>query len=178
VGALSIDPDTSDAYRASAGILMVRRRFEEAAAAARKAAKLGFNLPDVMAFAGFVLTCCGYAEEAVRQIRSALPLNGPNHQAWHFGVLGNALRLAGRPDEAMAAFRAYHARIPGLGLADIVMLQEQAGALDEARRTAAELAVLRPTFTIASWMRTQFRVDEEQMARDLASLRAAGVREA
>jgi adenylate cyclase len=175
--ALAIDPDTPDAHRAAAGILMLRSRFEEAAAAARRAAKLGFNLPDVLAFSGFVLTCCGHAEEAIGQIKRALPLNGPNHQPWHFGVLGNALRLAGRTEEALAAFRAYHARSPGFGLADIVMLQEQAGLLDEAHETAAELAVLRPTFTVASWLRTQFRVDTEQMAYDLASLRAAGVRE-
>jgi adenylate cyclase len=175
--ALAIDPDTPDAHRAAAGILMLRSRFEEAAAAARRASKLGFNLPDVLVFSGFVLTCCGYAEEAIGQIKKALPLNGPNHQPWHFGVLGNALRLAGRIEEAMVAFRAYHARSPGFGLADIVMLQGQAGRIDEARETAAELAVLRPTFTVASWLRTQFRVDQEQMAVDLASLRAAGVRE-
>ena len=101
--------------------------------AARRAAKLGFNLPDVLAFTGFVLTCCGHAEEAVGQIKKALPLNGPNAQAWHFGVLGNALRLAGRTEEAVAAFRAFHARSPGFGLADIVMIQEQAGRIEEAR---------------------------------------------
>jgi adenylate cyclase len=175
--ALAIDPATPDAHRAAAGVLMGRERFEEAAAAARRAAKLGFNLPDVLGFTGFVLTCCGHAEEAVGQIRKALPLNGPNHQPWHFGVLGNAFRLAGRAEEAMAAFQAYHARSPGFGLADIVMIQEQGGQIDDARETAAQLAVLRPAFTATSWLRTQFRIDKEQMARDLASLRAAGVRE-
>jgi adenylate cyclase len=175
--ALAIDPATPDAHRAAAGILMVRSRFEEAADAARRAAKLGFNLPDVLAFAGFVLTCCGHAEEAIVQIKKALPLNGPNHQPWHFGVLGNAFRLAGRPEEAMAAFLAYHARSPGFGLADIVMIQEQAGHHEEARATAAELSVSRPTFTVMAWLRTQFRVDKEQMAADLRSLRNAGVRE-
>jgi adenylate cyclase len=175
--ALAIDPETPDAHRAAAGILMLRSRFEEAAAAARRGAKLGFNLPDVLVFTGFVLTCCGYADEAVDQIKRALPLNGPNHQPWHFGVLGNALRLAGRTEEALAAFRAYHARSPGFGLADIVMIQEQAGHLEDARTTAAQLAAARPTFTVASWLRTQFRVDTEQLAADTASLRAAGVPE-
>jgi adenylate cyclase len=175
--ALAIDPETPDAHRAAAGILMLRSRFEEAAVAARRAAKLGFNLPDVLVFSGFVLTCCGHAEEAIGPIMKALPLNGPNHQPWHFGVLGNAFRLAGRSEEAMAAFQAYHARSPGFGLADIVMIEEQAGRLDEARRIATELAVLRPTFSVAYWLRTQFRVDKEQMAADLRSLRNAGVRE-
>jgi hypothetical protein len=40
-----------------------------------------------------------------------------------------------------------------------------------------ELAKKRPSFSVTSWLRTQFRNDAEQMAADLASLRAAGVPE-
>jgi adenylate cyclase len=174
--ALAIDPESADAYRSAAGVLLLRSRFEEAAAAARKAAMLGPSLPDVLVFGGFVLTCCGYASEAVSQVEKALALN-PIYHPWYLGVLGNAYRLGGRPDEAMAAFRAYHARSPGFGLADIVMLQEQAGRLEEARETAAQLAFARPSFSVMYWHQTQFRVDREQMAADLASLRAAGVPE-
>ena len=71
---------------------------------------------------------------------------------WYLGVLGNAYRLAGRTEEAMAAFRAYHARSPGFGLADIVMIQEQAGQLDDARETAAQLVAARPAFTVKYWL--------------------------
>src|SRR5262249_15545330 len=46
--ALSIDPATPDAHRSASGILLLKSRFDEAAAAARKAAKLGPNLPDVL----------------------------------------------------------------------------------------------------------------------------------
>jgi adenylate cyclase len=175
--ALTIDPATPDAHRVAAGILLLQSRFEEAAAAARRAAKFGPSLPDVLVFAGFVLTCCGYGAEAVGQIRKGLAFNGPNFQPWHLGVLGNAYRVAGRTDEAMAAFRSYHERSPGFGLADIVMIQEQAGRLEEARRTAMQLIAARPAFTVNYWLRTQFRVDTGQMEADLASLRAAGVPE-
>ena len=85
--------------------------------------------------------------------------------------------LSGRSDHAERAFRGYHEREPGYGLADIVMIQEQAGHLDEARQTAAQLAERRPTFTVASYLRTQFRRDTDQLAADVASLRAAGVPE-
>lgn len=174
--ALSIDPATADAHRAASGILLVRSHFDEAAAAARKAATFGPSLSDVLVFGGFVLTCCGYAAEAIGQIEKAFALS-PNYQAWHLGVLGNAYRLTGRSEEAIAAFRAFHARSPGFGLADIVMVQEQAGDIETARATAAELAATRPTFTIASWLKTQFRKDVERLAADEASLRAAGVPE-
>ena len=174
--ALSIDPDSPDAHRAAAGILLLRSRFEEAAAAARRAAKLGLNLPDVLVFGGFVLTCCGRASEAIAQIEKALALN-PIFHPWYLGVLGNAYRLAGRREEAIAAFQGYHARSPGFGLADIVMIEEQAGCLDKARETAMQLVAARPSFTVTFFVRTQFRSDVEQLAADVASLRAAGVPE-
>ncbi len=174
--ALSIDPATPDAHRSASGILLLKSRFDEAAAAARKAAKLGPNLPDVLVFGGFVLTCCGQAEEAIGQIEKAMTLS-PNYQAWYLGVLGNAYRLAGRPKEAMAAFRGYHARSPGYGLADTVMIQDQAGLIEEARETAVQLIAARPTFTVTSFLGTQFRSDVDQLAADVASLRAAGVPE-
>jgi hypothetical protein len=74
-------------------------------------------------------------------------------------------------------FLAYHARNPGYGLADIVMIKEQAGQLDEARAFGAQLVAARPTFTVASWARTQCRSDVDQMVADLASLRAVGLPE-
>lgn len=174
--ALAIDSENPDAYRSASGILLLRSRFDEAAAAARKAAKLGPNLADVLVFGGFVLTCCGSAPEAIAQIERAFVLS-PIHPAWYLGVLGNAYRIGARPEEAIAAFRGYHARSPGHGLADIVMIQEQAGLIKEARETAVQLIATRPTFTITSWLRTQFRSDVGQLAADLASLRAAGVAE-
>jgi adenylate cyclase len=174
--ALSIDPACADAYRSSAGVLLLRGRLEGAMVAARKAAKLGPSLPDVLVHGGFVLTCCGHAAEAIDQIEKALALN-PIYHAWYLGVLGNAYRLVGRSEEAAALFRSFHARSPGYGLADIVMIEEQAGRLDDARATAAQLVAARPDFTVTSWLRTQFRVDAGQMQADTASLRAAGVPE-
>lgn len=174
--ALSIDPESADAHRSAAGILLLRSQFEEAAAAARKAAKLGPSLPDVLVHGGFVLSCCGYAAEAIGQLEKAMALS-PIYHAWYLGVLGNAYRLAGRPEEAVAAFRGFHARSPGYGLADIVMMEEQAGRPIDARETAAQLIAAHPSFTVTSWLRTQFRIDIEQLAADTASLRAAGVPE-
>ena len=174
--ALELDPDNPDAYRALSGILLLKSRFADAADAARNSVKLGSNLPDALAFAAFVLSCCGYAAEGIRHIERAISLS-PNYQAWYLGVLGNAYRLAGRPDEAIEAFQGYHAREPGYGLADIIMIKVPSGRSDEARKIAMELAKKRPSFSVTSWLRTQFRNDAEQMAADLASLRAAGVPE-
>ena len=174
--ALAIDPENPDAHRAAAGILLLRQEFEDATIAARRAIKFGPSMADVLGFSAFVLTSCGRATEAIGHAEKAIALS-PKHPGWYFGVLGNAYRLAGRRDAALEAFRGHHAREPGFGLADIVIIQEQAGLMEEARATAQQLAILRPSFTVASFTRTQFRSDGEQLAKDIASLRAAGVRE-
>jgi adenylate cyclase len=174
--ALAIDPENPDAHRAVAGILLIRSRFAEAAAAARKAVELGPNLPDVLVFASFVLQCGGRPGDGIALIERAMALS-PNYPANYLGQLGNAYRLSGRTQEALGAFRAYHSRSPGFGLADIAILQEQAGRLEEARRAGADLIAARPDFTVASWAKTQIRSDTEQLAADIASLRAAGVPE-
>jgi adenylate cyclase len=173
---LAIDPDNPDAHRAAAGILLLRRQFERAATAARTAVKSGPSMADVLAFSAFVLTSCGWADEAIGNAERAIALS-PRHPAWYFGVLGNAYRLAGRREDAVAAFRSHHAREPGYGLADIVMIQQQSGLTAEAHATARQLAILRPSFSVASFIRTQFRIDDAQLAADIASLRAAGVQE-
>ena len=77
----------------------------------------------------------------------------PTYPANYLGQLGNTYRLAGRSDDALKAFQAYHARSPGFGLVDIVMIQAQAGRIEEARSTAEELTAARPGFTVKSWLR-------------------------
>jgi hypothetical protein len=57
------------------------------------------------------------------------------------------------------------------------MIKMQSGHIDEARKIAVQLAKERPSFSVTSWQKTQVRSDTEQMAADLASLRAAGVPE-
>jgi adenylate cyclase len=172
--ALAIDPDNPDAHRTIAGMHLAQRQFDAATAAAHRAVALGGGVPDVLMFCGFVLQCCGHAADSIPLLERAMALS-PHHPPNYWGQLGNGLRLAGRAEEALAAFRAYHALSPGFGLADIVLIQEQAGQIDDARRTAAELRATRPDFTLSAWQRTQFRADADQLARDLQSLQAVGL---
>jgi adenylate cyclase len=173
--ALEIDPGNADAHTASSMILLMQRRYDEAVADARKAVQLAPGSADVAALASFVLTPSGYPEEAVVQNQKAMALS-PNYPAVYLGTLADAYRLSGRTEEAIAAFKAYHARSPGFGLTDLVIIYQEIGQADEARRTAEQLMAARPNFTIAGWLKTQFiRRDTARVEADTAALRTAGL---
>ncbi|MGL4441106.1 MAG: tetratricopeptide repeat protein, partial [Bosea sp. (in: a-proteobacteria)] len=94
----------------------------------------------------------------------------------YLGTLGNAYRLSGRTEQAIAAFHAYHDRNSGFGLSDLVIIYQQGGRLDDAKRMAEQLMAARPHFTISSWLRTQSsRRDTAQVDADAAALHAAGL---
>jgi adenylate cyclase len=170
--ALELDPDSPNGHTASSLTFLVEGHYEEAAVHARRAANLAPGSADAVAFACVVLANAGYPQEALAFGDRAMILS-PNYPASYLGQLGNAYRLAGRIDEAIAAFRAYHARSPGFGLSDLVICYQQTGRPAEAKRTAAQLLSVRRDFTIAAWAKTQFRADKAGIEADIAALRAA-----
>jgi adenylate cyclase len=173
--ALEIDPGNADAYTASSLILLMQGHHDKAVGDARKAVQLAPGAADTADLASFVLALSGYPQEAIVQSEKAIALN-PTYPAVYLGDLGNAYRLAGRSEQAIVAFKAYHARNPGFGLTDIVIAYQETGRPEEARRAAEQLMVARPDFTIATWLKTQFlRRDATRVETDTAALRAAGL---
>ncbi len=173
--ALEIDPANADAYTTSSLILLMQRDYDAAVAHARRAVQLAPGSADTAELASFVLAPSGYPDEAVVQSEKAIALS-PNYPAVYLGTLGNAYRLSGRTEQAIAAFKAYHARSPGFGLTDIVIAYQETGQPEEARRTAEQLMVARPNFTIGGWLKTQFiRRNAARVEADTAALRAAGL---
>jgi adenylate cyclase len=172
--ALQLDPDNPDAHTTSSVVLMLKRRFDEALAHARKAVQLAPGSADAAIFACLVLASSALPEEAVVQGERAMTLS-PHHPPYYLGILGNAYRLSGRIEEGITAFRAYHARSPGFGLADLVITYQQSGRPEQAKRLAEELLAVRRSFTITAWVNTQFRRDTAQVEIDAAALRAAGL---
>ena len=172
--ALELDPDNPDGHTASSLTLLLEGYYDEAAGHARRAARLAPGSADAVAFACVVLANVGNPQEAVAHGERAMVLS-PNYPASYLGQLGNAYRLAGRIEEAIAAFKAYHAREPGFGLSDLVIVYQQTDRPAEAKRTAQELLSVRRDFTIAAWAKTQFRADSVGIEADVAALRAAGL---
>jgi len=93
----------------------------------------------------------------------------------YLGILGNAYRLSGQIDEAIAAFEAYNARSPGFGLVDLVIAYQENGQANKANDAAKRLLSARRDFTIAAWLKTQSRRDAGRLDADIAALRVAGL---
>ena len=173
--ALELDPSNADAHITSGMVLLMEGRHDEAVADARKAVQLAPGSADVAQLAGFIVLPSGYAEEAIALCEKSISLS-PNYPSVYLGTLGDAYRQAGRTDDAIATFEAYHARNPGFGLTDVVIAYQEKSQPEEAKRTAARLMAARPEFTIAGWRKTQFiRRDAERVEADAAALRAAGL---
>jgi adenylate cyclase len=172
--ALALEPDNADAYMVSGLLLMLQMRHAEAVAHSRKSVELAPGSADAAVFACFVLASAGFAEEAVVQIEKAMTLC-PRYPPNYLGHLGNAYRLAGRIDDAIAAFEEYGRRSPGFGLFDLVIAYQQQGRTEQAREAAARILAARPNSTVEAWASTQFRSDAALVAAEMAALRAAGL---
>ena len=173
--ALALNPENPDANTASSLVMLLEGRYDEAAIHARKAARLAPGSADAATYACYVLAFAGHPKEAVVHGERAMTLS-PHYPGYYLGSLGNAYRLAGRVEEAIAAFKAYHARNPGFGLSDMVIAYQQTNQLEQAKAMAQQLLSIRRDFTTDSWANEQFfRGDKAQLEADIAALRAAGL---
>jgi adenylate cyclase len=172
--ALDLDPENSDANRTLSMALLLQGCFGEAVDHARLAVRLAPGSADAASFACFVLAFAGFPEEAVMHGERAMTLS-PNYPAHYLGHLGNAYRLAGRIEDAITAFKAYHVRNAGFGLSDLVIAYQQIDQPEQAKQAAVQLLSIRRDFTIAAWEKTQFRADTAGLEADIAALRDAGL---
>lgn len=172
--AMDMDPDNADANIVASLAMLQHGRHDEAASLARQAVRLAPGSADVTSMACFVLAFAGYAQEAVLLGEQAMKLS-PIYPGYFLGTLGNAYRLAGRTEEAIAAFNAYHAKAPGFGLVDLVLSYQQTGRPEQAAQFARELLSFRRNFTIRAWAETQFRADKDGLEADISALSAAGL---
>ena len=164
--ALEIDPGNADAHTASSLILLMQRRYDEAVADARKAIQLAPGSALAAELASFVFVPSGYPAKGVLQSEKAIALS-PHYPPAYLGTLGNAYRLAGRTEQAITTFKAYHARSPGFGLTDLVIIYQEIGQAEEARRTAEQLMAVRPNFTISGWLKNSVHAPRHGTSRGL-----------
>ena len=172
--ALELDPNNADGHIALGVLCLLKERYDEAVSHTRKAVQLAPGSADIANLAGFILALSGCPEEALVLAQKSIALS-PNHPTLYLGVLGNAYRLSGQIEEAIAAFEAYNARSPGFGLADLVIAYHENGQSEKSKDAARRLLLARRDFTIAAWLKTQVRRDKARLEADVAALRTAGL---
>jgi adenylate cyclase len=172
--ALALDAGNGDAHVYSSLILLLDRRFDDALAMARKAIELAPGSAHVAHWASFVFAATGFAADAITEMERAMTVN-PNYPPHYLGNLGNAYRLVGRVEDAIAILEELSATAPAVGGRDLVIAYQQSGRHAEARGAAARMLAAHPNFTVRGWLDTQFRSDTAQLEADAAALRAAGL---
>jgi len=122
----------------------------------------------------------GRAAEAIGVLQKALRLNprNPLFTANYLAVLGGAYRLAGRPDEALAALKQAQSFFPQSLLAHqhLAVLYAELGRDPEAQAEVAEILQLNPQYSLAGVRRTLPWQDPAEVERYLAALRKAGLK--
>ena len=172
--ALELDPNNADGHIALGVLCLLKERYDEAVSHTRRAVQLAPGSADIANLASFILALSGCPEEALVLAQKSIALS-PNHPTLYLGVLGNAYRLSGQIEEAIAAFEAYNARSPGFGLADLVIAYRENGQPEKSKDAARRLLLARRDFTIAAWLKTQVRRDKARLEADVAALRTAGL---
>ena len=175
---VEIEPDSPLCLARLAFVLLLREAWEEALETGRAAVRANPCAPEPRHGYGDVLVHAGDPAEAEREIRLALSLE-PFHQPGMRALLGRALLLDGRPEEALPELRWCAARLPYYGpcYQTMVVAAAEAGRMEEARAAVRTLQLLRPGLTVRAISQTWFFRDPAVAARFRAGFRAAGMTE-
>jgi adenylate cyclase len=175
--AIALDKDNSDAYMALGFLHVMRREHDEGIVAAERAVALNPNGADAFSILGFILAISGRPEEGVEFLNKAIRLN-PLPPGVYFSQLGSALRLLGRYEDAIAAFKKALDREPmnlfaHLGLAASYV---SLGRQEEAHAEAAEVLKLDPEFSLENFAETTPLKNKTDVDRLVGALRKAGLK--
>ena len=175
--ALAIDDTRPGAYLSLANIAIVKRQYDQAISHCEKALSLD-PTASVMAHCGRIWTYVGKPQEALELIRQAMRRN-PYFPPIYLFVLGNAHRLMGNYDDAIAAIKAWRKADPTSrpALINLTVVHAQAGRMEEARATAKKLLKRFPTFSLKAPKKILRYKHPADRQRYISSLRKAGVPE-
>jgi TolB-like protein/class 3 adenylate cyclase len=158
--------------------LFVNRRHDEAIAEAKKAVELDPGFVQAHFALGTALTHAGEQEEVIRVTKRALSID-PHDSMGTRNLLGNAYRLGGRYDEAIAEFRRVLSRSPDNLLSHLLLtiVYTDLGKDEEARKEAAEILRISPGFSAEAMRQRLPYKDPAVTDHMIAALRKAGLKE-
>ncbi|HUL11184.1 MAG TPA: tetratricopeptide repeat protein, partial [Methylococcaceae bacterium] len=170
-----------DAYAQAHGLLSLlysdKREYEKALAEGQRAVALDPNGADVHAYYAMSLTYAGRPEEAIPLFQEAIRLN-PLAPSTYFQMLGHALRITGRFEEAVSAYKKALQRAPNSITAHIALVATYSmmGREKEARAEAAEVLRINPKFTMDDYVKALPYKDQSVVDRYVDACRKAGLK--
>ena len=175
---LSLDELDGSSHSVLAYVHLYQGEHEQALAEAWRAAELSPNGAHVNIWTANILNYCGRAEEAIVWAQRALRLC-PVCPAFFLVVLGQAYRLCGRYEEAIAAYKGALARdaesvIARMGLTRTYV---RTGREEEARAEAREILKINPRFSLQNFQGRFPYTDQALRDAAIADLRQAGLPE-
>ena len=172
--ALSVDPENADAHITAGYADMIEGQWNDAITRIRKAVERALSA-DAATLASFILACAGQPQKSCCLSKEPFNLVRTIRRIYleHLGIR----RFASPADSLLPSphVQAVDARTPGFGLADLVIAYQQTNCSELARQTAERFLALRPTFTVAGWVKTQFRRCWALLDAEAAALATAGL---
>jgi adenylate cyclase len=176
-----LDDALPDVYALQGAIHLLRREYDEAIEAGKKAVAYNPNHATNTALLAMILANSGRPEEAVRMFKTAMRLS-PYYPAWFLEVLGFAYLEANQPDEALVAFEklldrkpsANHAAHAHLGRA---LAYHALGQDDDARVEVAMAVEADAGISLRHFGQLSLDEDKAALERGLATLRRLGLPE-
>jgi len=179
--AVALDDTQPHVHALLGDIHLFQRQYEKAVAEGERAIALGPNHATSHVLLAYTMHYAGRFEEAITLAKKAMRLT-PYYPAWYLSILARSYLMAGRYEEAVAAYRGVLERsrkgeVPPLwahmGLA---MLYIELGREEEARAHAAEVMRIDPNCSLEVWKKSQLYKDPAHLERQLQALQKAGLK--
>jgi adenylate cyclase len=156
---------------------LMKRQYEEAIAEGERAVALSPNGADAHAHLAMTLNYMGRPEEAIGLFKKATRLN-PMPPNWYLFCLGDAYRLTGQYEKAIATVQKSLQRNPDDIIAHIALATGyiMGGREDEARAEAAEVLRIDPKFSLEYYANTLPYKNQADTELIIDALRKAGLK--
>jgi adenylate cyclase len=171
--AIRYDPLDARGHAELGFACLYRKQHDAALAAYERAIELNPNDADILAEMGYALECAGQTERAVNLLTCAMRFN-PLYPDWYLWNLGGIYFNAGDYRRSIATLE----RMGDPSEAHRLLASSYAhlGAMEEARRHAAQLMLVHPKFSIDHWRKVSPIKDQETLERLIDGMRKAGLR--
>jgi adenylate cyclase len=173
--ALTMDDSRAETYAMMTNVALLKGRHDEAIAHCQQALAHNPN-SQVIALCARNLVFVNRPQEALELINRAMRLS-PYYPGWYLYVLGDAHRLMGHYDEAIAAFNGWRNRNPNSTRPYIFLAYafSMAGRDEEARAAVAEILKRDSNYSLKRLAKSLLYKDPGETERLLDALGKAGL---